>query len=104
MKIKAAVLYEHNTPLVVEEIEIAEPKAGEVLVKIEAAVCTARQQDGVAPHDGKVKRVGRIWTRVVISAHSESGPGQVEEAPTRIIIAECIFIPVRVSGIGTVTL
>jgi len=36
MKMKAAVLYEPNTPLKVEEVEIAEPKAGEVLVKIEA--------------------------------------------------------------------
>lgn len=36
MKMKAAVLYAPNTPLVVEEIDIAEPKAGEVRVKIEA--------------------------------------------------------------------
>ena len=37
MKIKAAVLYDYNTPLKVEEIDLAEPKAGEVRVKIEAA-------------------------------------------------------------------
>jgi len=35
MKMKAAVLYEVNTPLQVEEIDLAEPKAGEVRVKIE---------------------------------------------------------------------
>jgi len=34
MKIRAAVLYEVNAPLKVEEIELAEPKAGEVRVKI----------------------------------------------------------------------
>ena len=36
MKIKAAVLYDYNTPLKVEEIELDEPKVGEVRVKIEA--------------------------------------------------------------------
>lgn len=37
---KAAVMYEYNTPLVVEEVELDGPKAGEVLVKTGAAgVC-----------------------------------------------------------------
>ena len=40
MEIKAAVLYEANTPLVVETLELDEPKEGEVLVKISSAgVC-----------------------------------------------------------------
>ena len=40
MKIKAAVLYEYNTPLRVEEIELDDPRSGEVLVKIEGSgVC-----------------------------------------------------------------
>ncbi|MEE8396064.1 MAG: alcohol dehydrogenase catalytic domain-containing protein, partial [bacterium] len=40
MRMKAAVLYEPKTPLVVEEIELDPPKANEVLVKIEATgVC-----------------------------------------------------------------
>ena len=34
---KAAVLYEYGQPLVVEEVELDEPQAGEVLVKIGAA-------------------------------------------------------------------
>ena len=34
---KAAVLYEYGQPLVVEDVELDEPKAGEVLVKIGAA-------------------------------------------------------------------
>ena len=40
MKIKAAVLYEPNTPMVVETIDLDEPQEGEVLVRIVAAgVC-----------------------------------------------------------------
>jgi S-(hydroxymethyl)glutathione dehydrogenase/alcohol dehydrogenase len=38
--VKAAVLYEYGQPLVVEDVDLDEPKAGEVLVKIGAAgVC-----------------------------------------------------------------
>jgi S-(hydroxymethyl)glutathione dehydrogenase / alcohol dehydrogenase len=40
MKTRAAVLYETNTPLVVEELELDAPKAGEVLVRVAAnGVC-----------------------------------------------------------------
>jgi len=40
MKTKAAVLYEPNTPLVVEELDLADPGEGEVLVRVRAAgVC-----------------------------------------------------------------
>src|SRR3954465_14364172 len=40
MKIRAAVLEEFGKPLVVQELELAEPKAGEVLVRLEACgVC-----------------------------------------------------------------
>lgn len=40
MKIKAAVLYEINTPLVVETLELDDPKEGEVLVHLASAgVC-----------------------------------------------------------------
>ena len=40
MKIKAAVLYEANTPMAVETIDLDEPKDGEVLVRVVAAgVC-----------------------------------------------------------------
>ena len=37
---KAAVLYEAGKPLVVEEVELDEPQANEILIKIEAVgVC-----------------------------------------------------------------
>ena len=36
MKVRAAVLEEFGQPLVVQEIELAEPKAGEALVRLEA--------------------------------------------------------------------
>ena len=40
MQIKAAVLYEANTPLVVEDVELDDPKEGEVLVRLASAgVC-----------------------------------------------------------------
>jgi len=40
MRIRAAVLHEPRTPLVVEEVELDEPRAGEVLVRVAAAgVC-----------------------------------------------------------------
>ena len=40
MKIKAAVLYEVNAPLVVETLDLDDPKEGEVLVRlVSAGVC-----------------------------------------------------------------
>ena len=40
MRMRAAVLEEFGEPLVVQEVELAEPKAGEVLVRLEACgVC-----------------------------------------------------------------
>ena len=40
MKIRAAVLEEFGKPLVVREVDLAEPKAGEVLVRLVACgVC-----------------------------------------------------------------
>jgi len=72
MKIRAAVLEEFGQPLVVQEIDLAEPGPGEVLVRLEACgVChtdlyTASGADpsGYAPtvlgHEGAgvVERVG----------------------------------------------
>ena len=44
MKIKAAVVYEKNGPYVIEELDLAPPKAGEVLVKIVAVgICHTDQ-------------------------------------------------------------
>src|SRR5947199_2522826 len=73
MKIRAAVLEEFGKPLVVQDVELAGPKAGEVLVRVEACgVChtdmyTASGADpsGYAPavlgHEGcgVVESVGR---------------------------------------------
>lgn len=48
MQIKAAVLEAYDTPFVIEDIEIDEPRAGEVLVRIVASgVC---HTDGLAQH------------------------------------------------------
>ena len=78
MKIRAAVLEEFGQPLVVQEVDLAEPKAGEVLVHLSACgVChtdlyTASGADptGYAPcvlgHEGAgvVERVGEGVTLV----------------------------------------
>lgn len=80
MKIKAAVLEEFGKPLVVQELDLAEPKAGEVLVRLEACgVChtdmyTASGVDpsGYAPtvlgHEGAgvVEKVGEGVSSVAV--------------------------------------
>jgi S-(hydroxymethyl)glutathione dehydrogenase/alcohol dehydrogenase len=83
VRIRAAVLEEFGAPLVVQEVDLAEPKAGEVLVRLEACgVChtdlyTASGADpsGYAPtvlgHEGAgvVERVGEGVTSVAPGDH-----------------------------------
>jgi S-(hydroxymethyl)glutathione dehydrogenase/alcohol dehydrogenase len=83
MKIRAAVLEEFGQPLVVQELDLAEPKAGEVLVRLEACgVChtdlyTASGADpgGYSPcvlgHEGAgvVEKVGDGVTSVAVGDH-----------------------------------
>ncbi len=83
MKIRAAVLEEFGAPLAVQELELAEPKAGEVLVRLEACgVChtdlyTASGADpsGYAPtvlgHEGAgvVEHVGEGVTSLSPGDH-----------------------------------
>ncbi len=68
---KAAVLYEPNTPLVIEELELAEPASGEVLVKMMAS--------GVCHSDWHV--VKGEWTHHALPALlGHEGAGVVEAA------------------------
>src|SRR5689334_8913521 len=83
MRMQAAVLEEFGAPLVIQEIDLAEPKAGEVLVRLAACgVChtdlyTASGADpsGYAPtvlgHEGAgvVERVGEGVTSVAPGDH-----------------------------------
>src|SRR6187200_890402 len=83
MKMRAAVLEEFGEPLVVQEVELAEPRAGEVLVRLHACgVChtdlyTASGADpsGYAPtvlgHEGAgvVERVGDGVTSLSVGDH-----------------------------------
>ncbi len=83
MRIRAAVLEEFGAPLVVQELDLAEPKQGEVLVRLEACgVChtdlyTASGADpsGYAPtvlgHEGAgvVERVGGDVSSLVPGDH-----------------------------------
>lgn len=82
MKIKAAVFYEQGMPFVIEELDLAEPQAGEVLVKIAAAgVChsdwhlmtgaTNHPLPVVPGHEGAgvVQAVGEWVTAVKLGDH-----------------------------------
>ena len=83
MRIRAAVLEEFGAPLVVQEVDLAEPKSGEVLVRLAACgVChtdlyTASGADptGYAPcvlgHEGAgvVERIGEGVTLVAPGDH-----------------------------------
>src|SRR3954463_16443677 len=83
MQIRAAVLEEFGQPLVVQELELAEPRAGEVLVRLEAGggchtdLYTASGADpsGYAPtvlgHEGAgvVERVGDGVTSLAVGDH-----------------------------------
>src|SRR4051812_9929061 len=83
MRIRAAVLEDFGQPLVVQEIDLAEPKAGEVLVRLHACgVChtdlyTASGADpsGYAPtvlgHEGAgvVERIGEGVTSLAAGDH-----------------------------------
>jgi S-(hydroxymethyl)glutathione dehydrogenase/alcohol dehydrogenase len=83
MKVKAAVAFEAAKPLVVEELELAPPKQGEVLVKLAATgVChtdaftlSGRDPEGLFPavmgHEGAgvVQEVGPGVTSVAVGDH-----------------------------------
>src|ERR1051326_588576 len=83
MKVRAAVLEDFGAPLAVQEVDLAEPRAGEVLVRLAACgVChtdlyTASGADpsGYAPtvfgHEGAgvVERVGDGVTSVAAGDH-----------------------------------
>src|SRR3954447_7095930 len=83
MQIRAAVLEEFDSPLVVQDLDLAEPKAGEVLVRLAACgVChtdmyTASGVDpsGYAPavlgHEGAgvVERVGEGVSSLSVGDH-----------------------------------
>ena len=101
MKIRAAVLEEFGSPLVVQEVDLAEPKAGEVLVRLAACgVChtdlyTASGADptGYAPcvlgHEGAgvVERVGDGVTLVA--------PGRSRDHAVRARVREVRPLPQR---------
>lgn len=69
MKIKAAVLYEANSPLVVEEVELRGPGPGEVLVRLAAS--------GVCHSDYHVVKGDWTYDLPIILGHE--GAGIVEQ-------------------------
>ena len=68
METKAAVLYEPNTPMVIETLDLQEPQEGEVLVKIAAA--------GVCHSDFHIMK--GEWTHPLPVVLGHEGAGVVE--------------------------
>ena len=65
MKTRAAVMYEHNQPVVVEELELDEPKANEVLVRTAAS--------GVCHSDLSVVTGAIYYNAAVVLGHEGAG-------------------------------
>ena len=76
---KAAVLYEVNTPLQIEELELDPPKAGEVLVKLTAA--------GLCASDHHIMTGSGVLPMPIVLGHEgaavveEVGPGVTSVSP-----------------------
>lgn len=76
MKIKAAVSYEHQAPLVVEELDLAEPRENEVLVKVAGSgICAT---DISCIRDG----LGGLNSPPIVLGHE--GSGIVEKVGPRV--------------------
>lgn len=82
MRMRAAVLYEVNQPLVIEEIDLHPPKAGEVMIKMVASgVCHSdvhyftgdvpREKPIILGHEGAgiIEQVGEGVTSVEVGDH-----------------------------------
>ena len=65
MKTRAAVMYEHNQPVVVEELDLEEPKANEVLVRTAAS--------GVCHSDLSVVTGAIYYDAAVVLGHEGAG-------------------------------
>lgn len=64
-RMKAAVLYEYNQPLVIEEVTIDEPQAGEVLIRMAAS--------GICHSDVNVVKGDEKQTLPIILGHEAAG-------------------------------
>lgn len=92
MKTRAAVMYKHNQPVVVEDLELEEPKANEVLVRTaasgvchsdlsvvtgaiyyDAAVVLGHEGAGIIEHVGKDVTDFRVGDHVILSFVSYCG-------------------------------
>ena len=65
MKTRAAVMYEHNQPVVVEELELDDPRANEVLVRTAAS--------GVCHSDLSVVTGTIYYDAAVVLGHEGAG-------------------------------
>ena len=80
MRIRAAVLEEFGRPLVVQEVELAEPRAGEVLVRLAACgVCHTDLYPPRAPTRPGTRRACSatrepVWSSASVTASPSSPP------------------------------
>lgn len=90
MKTAAAVLYEPNEPLVIEELEIDEPKAGEVRVKM-AAVGLCRSDHNVMAGTRPVGMTPMVLGHEGAGVVDAVGPGVTRIKPGDHVVL--MFIP-----------
>ena len=81
MKMKAAVLYEINKPLVIEEIDVPEPEIGQVLVKVMASGICHTQLDNVKGRYGPDKYLPHLLGHEGAGVVEKIGPGVSSVAP-----------------------
>lgn len=75
MKTRAAVMYQHNQPVVVEELELEEPKTNEVLIRTAAS--------GVCHSDLSVVTGAIYYDAAVVLGHE--GAGVIERVGTDVV-------------------
>ena len=81
MKIRAAVSYEYNKPLVVEEIDLADPRENEVLVKVVGSGICATDITAVRDGFGGRDIPPVVYGHEVAGVVEKVGPGVTEFAP-----------------------
>ena len=81
MNMKAAVLYNINKPLVVEDIEVPDPEIGQVLVKVTASGICHTQLDNIKGNYGNDPYLPHLLGHEGAGIVESIGPGVTHVAP-----------------------
>jgi S-(hydroxymethyl)glutathione dehydrogenase/alcohol dehydrogenase len=81
MKMKAAVLYEINKPLIIEDIEVPDPELGQVLVKVISSGICHTQLDNVKGKYGTDPYLPHLLGHEGAGVVEKIGPGVTRVAP-----------------------